>query len=78
MQAGKPLAEQGGRARHLTRALALAANAIVAGQVLPGEAQQLVRRRTIPPALYRFFADWGLRRGTRARLGDRPYAQPRG
>ena len=79
MLEGKPLADQGGRARHVTRALALAANAIAAGQVLPEEAQRLVRRLPIPAALYRFLGDWGFRReakrwGTRARLDERPYA----
>ena len=83
MLAGKPLAELGGRARTVTRALALAATAIAAGRVLPQDAQQLVRRLAIPAPLYRFFADWGFRReakkhGTQARLGERPYAQSRG
>jgi hypothetical protein len=81
MLAGKPLAEQGGRARNVTRALELAANALAVGRVLPEEARQLVGRLPIPASLYRFFAGWGFRReaekhGARARLGERPYAQP--
>ena len=79
MLAGKPLAEQGGRARAVTRALALSANAIARGAIVPEEALRLARTLTIPAWLYRFFGDWGFRQeakkhGTRARLGDRPYA----
>jgi NAD(P)H-dependent FMN reductase len=79
MLAGRPLAEQGGRARTVTRALALSANAIARGAIVPEEALRLARTLTIPAWLYRFFGDWGFRQeakkhGTRARLGDRPYA----
>jgi multimeric flavodoxin WrbA len=79
MFAGKPLAELGGRARALTRGLALAADAIARGVVAPEEALRLARTLTIPPWLYRFFGDWGFRQearkhGTLARLGARPYA----
>ena len=79
MLAGKPLAELGGRARAVTRALALSANAIARGAIIPVEAQRLARTLTIPRWLYRFFGEWGVRQeakrhGTRARLGDRPYA----
>jgi hypothetical protein len=79
MLAGKPLAELGGRARAVTRALALTADAIAQGRVVPDEAQRLVRRLAIPAWLYRFFADWGFRQDakrhkTGARLRERPYA----
>jgi len=79
MLAGKPLAELGGRARALTRALALSANAIARGGILPDEAVRLARTPTVPAWLYRFMGDWGFRRaakkyGTLARLGERPYA----
>jgi NAD(P)H-dependent FMN reductase len=79
MLAGKPLAELGGRARAVTRALALTADAIAHGRVVPDEAQRLVRRLAIPAWLYRFFADWGFRQDakrhkTGARLRERPYA----
>jgi hypothetical protein len=81
MLEGAPLSKQGGRARHVTRALALAANAIAAGQALPDEAQRIVRRLPVPAFLYRAFANWGFSRearkhGTAARLGERPYAPP--
>jgi len=73
--AGKPLTELGGRARFVTRALQLAADAIVRGRVVPDEAQRVVRKLPIPRWLYRFAADWGFRqearkRGMARRLGD--------
>jgi NAD(P)H-dependent FMN reductase len=79
MFAGKPLAELGGRARAVTRSLALSANAIARGGIVPEEALRLARTLTIPTWLYRFFGDWGFRQeakkhGTRGRLGERPYA----
>ena len=79
MLEGQALAASGGRARNVTRALALAANAVAQGRVVPEEAQRLPRTLSIPAWLYRFFGDWGFRReakkhGTRARLGERPYA----
>lgn len=78
---GEPLAKLGGRARSVTRALALTADAIVQGRLVPEEAQRLVRKLPIPALLYRVFGDWGFRQeakkhGTRKRLGDRPYAAP--
>jgi hypothetical protein len=79
MFAGRPLAELGGRARYVARALALSADAIARGRILPEEAMQLARRLAIPPWLYRLLGERGFRQearkhGTRARLGDRPYA----
>jgi hypothetical protein len=61
------------------RALALTADAIARGQVVPEEARRLVTKLPIPRWLYRFVADWGFRQearrhGTLARQGDRPYA----
>lgn len=79
MLAGKPLAEQGGRARNVARALALSAQAMTRGAVVPEAALRLARTPTIPAWLYRFLGEWGFRReakthGTRARLDDRPHA----
>jgi len=79
MLEGKPLAELGGRARCVTRALVLAANAVAQGRVIPDEALRLARTLPVPAWLYRFFGEWGFRReakkhGTRRRLGERPYA----
>ena len=76
MLAGKPLAELGGRARFVTRALDLTADAIAQGQVVPDEAQRLARKLPIPKWLYRFAADWGFRQearrhGIARRLGER-------
>ncbi len=78
MLAGRPLAELGPRARAVTRAFAESANAIAEGRVLPESALRLARQLTIPNWLYRFMADRGFvreakKRGTSARLADRPY-----
>jgi hypothetical protein len=78
MLAGRPLADQGGRARNVTRALALTADAIAQGIAVPARAQQLTRALPIPAWLYRFIADWGFRRegrsrGTLSRMDDRPH-----
>ncbi len=80
MLAGKPLAELGGRARFVTRALDLTADAIAQGLVVPDEAQRLVRKPPIPRWLYRFAADWGFRQearrhGIARRLGERSDVQ---
>jgi NAD(P)H-dependent FMN reductase len=79
MLAGRPLAELGARARSVTRALSLTADAIARGRVVPEEARRLVARRPIPRWLYRLMANWGFRQearryGTLARQGARPYA----
>jgi len=80
MLAGKPLAMLGGRARFVTRALELSADALAEGKILPDEAQRLVRNLPIPRWLYRFMADRGFRRdarkhGTAGRLGERHHVQ---
>jgi NAD(P)H-dependent FMN reductase len=62
LAAGRPLDEQGGRARYVTRALAMAANAVVEGLFLPEEACQLAGRLAIPRWAYRLLGDWGFRR----------------
>lgn len=79
MLAGRPLAEQGGRARAVTRALSLTADAIVAGRVVPHEARRIVETLGIPRWLYRFLGERGFRREARKhetldRVGARPYA----
>jgi hypothetical protein len=51
----------GGRARAVTRALALSADAIARGRIAPDEALKLARTLSIPAWLYRWFGDWGLR-----------------
>ena len=80
MFAGKPLAELGGRARGLTQALALTADAVADGHAVPEEARNLFARLPIPRWLYRFLGDWGFRQearkhGVSARVGARPYAE---
>jgi len=79
MFAGKPLAQLGGRARALTQALSLTADAVADGRVVPEEARRLIAKLPIPRWLYRFFGDWGFRQeakkhGVRSRIGARPYA----
>jgi multimeric flavodoxin WrbA len=79
MFAGKPLAEQGGRARTVRRALDLTADALSEGRVVPEEARQLMATLPIPRWLYRLFGEWGFRQearkhGVRARVDARPYA----
>jgi multimeric flavodoxin WrbA len=80
MLAGKPLAELGGRARFVTRALELTAEAVAAGEVVPDEARRVAGKLPIPALIYRLIADWGFREEARRRtaaqrLGDRPYAE---
>ena len=77
MLEGKPLAEQGGRARAITRALALTAEAIAQGKIVPEEAQHLVRRLPIPAWLYRLLADRAFRKEAKKhRALDRVSSQP--
>jgi len=78
MLAGKPLAELGSRARTVTRALAMSANAIARGEIVPEAALRLARALTLPAWFYRVLGNWGFRldarkHGTR-RLRERPYA----
>ena len=81
MLAGRPLGELGGRARNITRALGLTADAISQGRAIPEQALALARKLPIPMWLYRMLADRGFhqearRRGTAARLEDQPYLTP--
>jgi len=78
MLGGKPLLEQGGRARNVVRALGRAAEAIARGLPVPGEADRLARTPSSPAWLYRLIANRALRRagtkrGTLSRFGERPY-----
>jgi hypothetical protein len=78
MLEGKPLAAQGGRARHVVRALALTADAIARGLAIPAEARRSARTLPIPAWLYRYvagrgFRQEGKRRGTLSRMDDEPY-----
>jgi hypothetical protein len=77
MLEGKPLAEQGGRAHAITRALALTADAVAQGKIVPEEAQHLVRRLPIPAWLYRLLADRAFRKEAKKhRALDRVDSQP--
>jgi len=75
--AGRPLAQLGGRARAVTRALALTADAVAQGGVVPEEARRLFANLPIPRWLYRLMGDWGFRQEARkhgALMNSRPYA----
>ncbi len=74
---GRPLEELGGHTRNLRRGLDLAAEALLAGRAVPGEAQELLARPAIPHRLYTALASMGWlrtarRHGALRRLGDRP------
>lgn len=74
---GRPLKELGGQTRYLRRGLDLAAEALLAGRVVPEEAQALLARSGIPSRLYTALGTIGWlkaarRHGTLRRLGDRP------
>lgn len=57
----KPLEAQGGRVRHVARALELASSAVEKGQALPAEAERLMHKSVIPRFLYRWMANWGFK-----------------
>jgi hypothetical protein len=75
---GKPVEQAGAGARHIRRALDMAAAALAEGRDVPQEAIKLAARRPIPHWLYTFVANRGWRRqarkyGVADRLLDRPY-----
>lgn len=79
MFAGGPLTQRGGRARNLTRALALTADAVSQGRVVPDEARRLVRKLAVPAWVYRLLADRGFRKAAKKHgalrdVDARPYA----
>ena len=74
---GRPLEELGGQTRHVRRGLDLAAEALLAGHVIPEEAQTLLARPAIPSRLYTAIGSIGWlraarRHGTLRRLWDQP------
>ena len=78
MFAGRPLTEQGGRARNVARALGLTADAIARGTTVPDEASRLTATLPIPAWLYRLVAERGFRgearrRGALKEYDGRPY-----
>lgn len=58
---GRPLAQAGGMARHVVRALDLTAAALAAGQPAPQEAVALLARPMMPLRAYTFMGDLGWR-----------------
>jgi len=78
---GKPLAEIGGMARHVVKALDLTAGALAMGNAAPDEAIALMAKPLVPPWLFRLVGGigWRLRArelGARKRLHDRPFEMP--
>ena len=73
----KPLEEAGGVTRHVRQGLDLAAEALVADQTVPEEAQALFARQMVPSRVYTTLGDIGWlrtarKKGTLRRLWDRP------
>lgn len=74
---GRPLEEVGWVARHLTRSLDLAADALAAGRPIPPEAVELAEKPLVPGRLYTAIASRRWRRGAaRHGVGDRLDARP--
>jgi len=74
---GRSLEEVGGMTRHVRRGLDLAAEELLAGRVVPEQAQALLARRMMPSRLYTAIGDIGWlrtarRKGTLRRLWSRP------
>ena len=74
---GRPLEELGGQTRNLRRGLDLTAEALLAGRVVPEEAQAMLARPAVPSRLYTAIGSLGWlraarRQGTLRKLGDRP------
>jgi len=74
---GRSLEKLGGQTRHVRRGLDLAAEALLAGRVVPEEAQAMLARQAVPSRLYTAIGSLGWlraarRQGTLRKLGDRP------
>ncbi len=77
---GRAPESMGWLARHLRRALDLAADALLRGQPVPEKAVELMARPLVPAIGYMLLGDRGWRQrarrfGAEARMGDRPFAQ---
>ena len=78
MFGGKPLKEQGGKARHLTAAFDQAIAALDAGQDIPESATSGVRRQAMPAWAYFCMANLSMlvgaaKHGNLLKIGARPY-----
>ncbi len=74
---GRRLEDLGGQTRNVRRGLDITGDALLAGQVVPEEAQALLARSAIPSRLYTAIGSIGWlraarRHGTLRKLGDRP------
>lgn len=77
---GRPLERVGRMARHVRKALDLAAEALSSGRTIPEEAAQLMAKPLLPAWAYVLFGGLAWRRrarsfGAQSRLGERPYEQ---
>ena len=75
---GRPLARAGGMARNAVKALDMTAAALLEGEDVPDRASALMARPLFPRWLYRFMANWGMKReatkhGARKTVLARPY-----
>ena len=80
MFAGKPLKEQGGKARHITAAFDEAIAALDAGQDIPESALQGIRGKAVPTWVYFAMANLSMligaaKHGNLFKIGARPYAR---
>ena len=78
MFGGKPLQEQGGKARHITAAFDETIAALDAGQDIPESATTGIRRQAIPAWAYFAMANLGMligaaKHGNLLKIGARPY-----
>ena len=78
MFAGRPLKEQGGKARHITAAFDQAVAALDAGQDIPESAMNDIRKQAIPAWAYFAMANLGMligaaKSGNLLKIGARPY-----
>jgi hypothetical protein len=76
---GIPLKKRGGVVRNIVKGLDIAAQVLIDGKVIPQEAIDLISKKMIPSALYRFFGNFGWkmqarRYGVKEKLKDKPYS----
>jgi hypothetical protein len=81
---GRPLAKAGGMLRNTVKALDLAAASLIQGGDVPEDATALMAKPLFARGLYRFLANWGMKRearkhGAKKTVRARPYesADPR-
>ena len=77
MIAGMPLSELGGRVRNQTRALDLAAEALVTGEAVPERAAALIAKIGMPRFFYIWMGNYGWKRQAKKSIDVKSmYSQP--